>query len=77
MIQRDCKREFIKNNYTDLKALNPGLPIYVRPADGVEPHIAARYGRLSSSGRMIDTSDYCTTSPNKASTNTLLMLLLG
>lgn len=38
------RREFVKNNYTLFKALNPGLPIYVRPADGVEPHIAARYG---------------------------------
>lgn len=31
-------------NYVDLKALNPGLPIYIRPTDGVEPHIGARYG---------------------------------
>ncbi|KAI0561146.1 ubiquinone oxidoreductase B8 subunit [Gracilaria domingensis] len=38
-------REFLKNHYADLKALNPGLPIYARPADGVEPHIAARYAR--------------------------------
>lgn len=37
-------REFIKKNYTDIKALNPGLPVYIRPADGVQPHIAARYG---------------------------------
>lgn len=31
-------------NYVDLKALNPGLPIYIRPSDGVEPHVGARYG---------------------------------
>lgn len=39
------RSEFIKTNYTDLKALNPGLPIYIRPADGVEPCISARYER--------------------------------
>lgn len=38
-------REFVKSNYADLKAFNPGLPIYVRPAEGVEPHVAARYER--------------------------------
>lgn len=37
-------RAFIKHNYPDLKALNPGLPIYIRPSDGADPHIAARYG---------------------------------
>lgn len=40
------RREFIKKNYRDLKVLNPGLPIYVRPSEGVEPHVAARYGTI-------------------------------
>lgn len=34
----------MKKYYTDLKVLNPGLPIYIRPADDIEPHVAARYG---------------------------------
>lgn len=38
-------RDFIKDNYALLKALNPGLPIYIRPCDGIEPHVAARYSR--------------------------------
>lgn len=38
-------REFIKNNYKELKGLNPKLPIYIRPADGVLPQISARYER--------------------------------
>lgn len=38
-------REFVKKYYTDLKVLNPGLPIYIRPADDIEPHVAARYAR--------------------------------
>eukprot|EP00173_Palmaria_palmata_P003236 Plantae.Rhodophyta-Palmaria_palmata.ctg33764.p1 GENE.Plantae.Rhodophyta-Palmaria_palmata.ctg33764~~Plantae.Rhodophyta-Palmaria_palmata.ctg33764.p1 ORF type:complete len:113 (+),score=16.29 Plantae.Rhodophyta-Palmaria_palmata.ctg33764:170-508(+) len=38
-------REFIKKNYSELKKLNPTLPIYLRPCDGAEPHIAARYDR--------------------------------
>lgn len=37
-------REFVINHYPELKKLNPTLPIYIRPCDGVEPHIAARYG---------------------------------
>lgn len=45
---RSNKSEFIKKNYNDLKVLNPGLPIYIRPADGVQPHVAARYGKFLS-----------------------------
>jgi hypothetical protein len=37
-------RDFVKIHYVDLKKLNPSLPIYIRPCDGVEPHVAARYG---------------------------------
>lgn len=45
MLPSTSPSEFIKKNYTDLKALNPGLPIYIRPCDGAEPHVAARYGK--------------------------------
>mmetsp|Transcript_1533 Transcript_1533/g.3609 ORF Transcript_1533/g.3609 Transcript_1533/m.3609 type:complete len:117 (-) Transcript_1533:57-407(-) len=38
-------REFVEKEYKLLKALNPGLPIYVRPCDNVEPHVAARFDR--------------------------------
>ncbi|CDF39649.1 NADH:ubiquinone oxidoreductase B8 subunit [Chondrus crispus] len=38
-------RDFIKNNYKTFKVLNPGLPIYMRPSDGAQPHVAARYER--------------------------------
>lgn len=47
MISPVACSDFVKQHYTDLKALNPGLPIYIRPADGVQPHIAARYGTFS------------------------------
>lgn len=41
-----CDRDFIKENYKQLKAFNPGLPIYMRPSEGAQPHIAARYGKV-------------------------------
>lgn len=36
-------REFVQKYYADLKKLNPNFPIYIRPCDGVQPTIAARY----------------------------------
>eukprot|EP01133_Synstelium_polycarpum_P007210 gene7210-8374_t len=36
-------RNFITKNYTDLKRLNPKLPLMVREGHGVEPTIYARY----------------------------------
>ncbi|EGG22550.1 putative NADH dehydrogenase [Cavenderia fasciculata] len=36
-------RNFITKNYTDLKRLNPKLPLMVREAHGIEPVIYARY----------------------------------
>lgn len=39
-------REFLVKYYEQLKTLNPGLPIYIRPCEGVEPTIAARFGEL-------------------------------
>lgn len=38
-------REFVQKNYRNFKQHNPTLPIYIRPCDGVEPHVAARYER--------------------------------
>mmetsp|Transcript_9678 Transcript_9678/g.29412 ORF Transcript_9678/g.29412 Transcript_9678/m.29412 type:complete len:119 (-) Transcript_9678:385-741(-) len=38
-------REFVRKYYPDLKLLNPGLPIYIRPCDGVEPSVSVRYDR--------------------------------
>ena len=38
-------RAFLERHYATVKELNPGLPIYVRPCDGVsEPYVAARIG---------------------------------
>ncbi|KAJ0973481.1 hypothetical protein J5N97_021440 [Dioscorea zingiberensis] len=36
-------REFVQKNYTDLKTLNPKLPILIRECSGVEPQLWARY----------------------------------
>ncbi|XP_052190317.1 NADH dehydrogenase [ubiquinone] 1 alpha subcomplex subunit 2 [Diospyros lotus] len=36
-------RNFIENNYKDLKKLNPKLPILIRECNGVEPQLWARY----------------------------------
>jgi hypothetical protein len=41
-------REFVQKHYKSLKDANPRLPIYIRPCDGVKPHVAARYGTISS-----------------------------
>lgn len=39
-------RAFLEQHYARVKELNPGLPVYVRPCDGVaEPYVAARYAR--------------------------------
>jgi len=38
-------REFLKKEYADVKALNPTLPFYIRPAHNVEPFVAVRYNR--------------------------------
>mmetsp|Transcript_707 Transcript_707/g.1703 ORF Transcript_707/g.1703 Transcript_707/m.1703 type:complete len:173 (+) Transcript_707:367-885(+) len=38
-------RDFLKKYYPELKTLNPGLPIYVRPCDGVDAKVLARYER--------------------------------
>ncbi|KAJ0988362.1 hypothetical protein J5N97_006718 [Dioscorea zingiberensis] len=35
--------EFVEKNYTDLKTLNPKLPILIRECRGVEPLLWARY----------------------------------
>ncbi|KAF2068770.1 hypothetical protein CYY_009905 [Polysphondylium violaceum] len=36
-------RNFVVKNYTDLKRLNPKLPLLIREAHGIEPVIYARY----------------------------------
>ncbi|OIW01040.1 hypothetical protein TanjilG_14223 [Lupinus angustifolius] len=36
-------RAFIEKNYTELKTLNPKLPILIRESKGVEPQLWARY----------------------------------
>ncbi|OSX72651.1 hypothetical protein BU14_0416s0013 [Porphyra umbilicalis] len=36
-------REWVRAHYRELKLLNPGMPVAVRPADGVSPYIAARF----------------------------------
>ncbi|EGC39704.1 hypothetical protein DICPUDRAFT_52529 [Dictyostelium purpureum] len=36
-------RNFVVNNYTDLKRLNPKLPLLIREGHGIEPTIYARY----------------------------------
>lgn len=35
--------EWVRAHYRELKLLNPGMPVAVRPADGVSPYIAARF----------------------------------
>jgi len=39
-----CLRDFIYSAYTDLKKLNPDLPILVRERSGTEAMVWARYG---------------------------------
>eukprot|EP01132_Coremiostelium_polycephalum_P010817 gene10817-13253_t len=36
-------RNFVVNNYVDLKRLNPKLPLLIREGHGIEPVIYARY----------------------------------
>lgn len=36
-------REWARTHYRELKLLNPGMPIAMRPADGASPYIAARF----------------------------------
>eukprot|EP00128_Syssomonas_multiformis_P002686 Colp12_sorted_trinity150504_noHs@32337 len=36
-------RDFVRNNYVELKKANPTFPILVRECEGVEPRILARY----------------------------------
>mmetsp|Transcript_3010 Transcript_3010/g.6488 ORF Transcript_3010/g.6488 Transcript_3010/m.6488 type:complete len:101 (+) Transcript_3010:120-422(+) len=38
-------RAFVEKEYMDIKALNPLLPVYIRPANQVEPFVAVRYAR--------------------------------
>ncbi|XP_058765536.1 NADH dehydrogenase [ubiquinone] 1 alpha subcomplex subunit 2-like [Vicia villosa] len=35
--------EFVEKNYSELKTLNPKLPILIRECSGVEPQLWARY----------------------------------
>lgn len=36
-------KAFLETHYATIKELNPGLPMYVRPFDGIEiPYVAAR-----------------------------------
>mmetsp|Transcript_687 Transcript_687/g.1628 ORF Transcript_687/g.1628 Transcript_687/m.1628 type:complete len:91 (+) Transcript_687:272-544(+) len=44
-------RDFLKKYYPELKTLNPGLPIYVRPCDGVDAKVLARYGTVLRHGK--------------------------
>ena len=39
-------REFIYNNYPELKDINPKFPFYIRECEGVEANILARYSTL-------------------------------
>ena len=45
----DGLREFIKNNYIELKKNHPSLPILVREAPGTEAKVYAAYGTLQMS----------------------------
>ncbi|KAJ1727603.1 hypothetical protein LPJ61_004485 [Coemansia biformis] len=38
-------RDFIVKSYPDLKKANPGLPILIREASGIESRIIARFDR--------------------------------
>ncbi|PIA15223.1 NADH-ubiquinone oxidoreductase 105 kDa subunit [Coemansia reversa NRRL 1564] len=40
---RGLRRDFIIKTYPDLKKANPGLPILIREAAGVESRIIARF----------------------------------
>lgn len=37
------RSEWARTHYRELKLLNPGMPIAMRPADGASPYIAARF----------------------------------
>ncbi|KAG6456886.1 hypothetical protein O3G_MSEX010016 [Manduca sexta] len=41
--QSEGVREFIKNNYVNIKKENPNFPILIRECSGVQPRVWARY----------------------------------
>ncbi|KOB76228.1 NADH-ubiquinone oxidoreductase B8 subunit [Operophtera brumata] len=43
--QSEGVREFIKNNYVNIKKENPSFPILIRECSGVMPCVWARYER--------------------------------
>ncbi|CAM9231109.1 unnamed protein product [Laminaria digitata] len=42
-------REFFRNSYAELKALNPAFPLLLREGTGAEPYMLATYGEFSRS----------------------------
>ncbi|KAJ1981175.1 hypothetical protein H4R33_005299 [Dimargaris cristalligena] len=47
-------RDFITKNYPALKKSNPGLPVLIREAEGVEARIYARYNFAQESRAIVD-----------------------
>ncbi|NP_001040303.1 NADH dehydrogenase [ubiquinone] 1 alpha subcomplex subunit 2 [Bombyx mori] len=43
--QSEGVREFIKNNYVNIKKENPNFPILIRECSGIQPRVWARYER--------------------------------
>ncbi|KAG6456885.1 hypothetical protein O3G_MSEX010016 [Manduca sexta] len=43
--QSEGVREFIKNNYVNIKKENPNFPILIRECSGVQPRVWARYDK--------------------------------
>ncbi|XP_021208988.1 NADH dehydrogenase [ubiquinone] 1 alpha subcomplex subunit 2 isoform X1 [Bombyx mori] len=41
--QSEGVREFIKNNYVNIKKENPNFPILIRECSGIQPRVWARY----------------------------------
>ncbi|KOB51906.1 NADH-ubiquinone oxidoreductase B8 subunit [Operophtera brumata] len=51
--QSEGVREFIKNNYVNIKKENPSFPILIRECSGVMPCVWARYGMSLDLPRLI------------------------
>lgn len=51
--------EFFRNNYAELKALNPAFPLLLREGTGAEPYMLATYGECVQGFPMLATCGEC------------------
>lgn len=60
-------REFFKNNYSELKTLNPNFPILLREGTGAEPYLLATYGEPLPSVLILVNQSICDLEVNSVS----------